>query len=255
MEEILAANRPFRFGTYLSKGFELYGKNVGNFVAFSMLSVFIMSAVGSLPVIGSLSMRYLLVPALTAGFYIVSNQLDRGERSDFGDHFLGFQHLVRLGLAAVAVSVISIMATIPFFLANYDLIGWSWTIGEAAESFDFEGIVETFPGFSAWTFLLLLPLLYLGVAYAWTSLFIIFHNLNAWQAMEASRRLITKNWIPVFLFLITIGLIGVGGIVGFLIGIFFTYPLMLCINYAAFADLTQLETIEKEEEYVDILVK
>ena len=255
MEEILEANRPFRFGSYLSKGFELFGKNVGNFVAFSMISVFLMSAVGSLPVVGSLSSRYLLVPALTAGFYIVAHQLDRGERSEFSDHFLGFQHLVRLALAAVAISVISIAATVPFMVANYGLLQWSWDLQELAGSFDFEGVVETFPGFSAWTFLLLFPLLYLGVAYSWTSLFIIFHNLNVWQAMEASRRLINKNWIPVCLFLITIGIIGFGGLAGFLIGIFFTYPLMLCINYAEFADLTQLDQLDVEEEYVDVLVK
>jgi len=254
IKEIINTNRPFKYGEYIGKGFELFGKNAGNFAAFSLLSVVIMSFAGSIPFIGAISSRYLLVPTLTAGFYIVAHQLNIGERTEFGDHFLGFQHLVRLALAGLAISLITTAATVPFLVANGNLINWSWELKELGTTFDFDVAIETFPGFSAWTFLLFLPMIYLGIAYSWTSQFIIFHHLSVWDAMEASRQLITKHWFVYFLFLITIILIGFGGLAGLLVGVFFTYPIMLCINYAAFADLTGLDRVEVEE-YVDIYVK
>lgn len=210
---------------------------------------------GSIPFVGTLASRYLLVPVLTAGFYIVAHQLNKGERAEFGDHFLGFQHLVRLALAGIAISLITTAALVPFLAVNSNLIHWSWELKGLTDSFDLDGAIETFPGFSTWTFLLFLPMLYLAVAYSWTSQFIIFHNLNVWDAMEASRKLITKHWFVYLLFAITILIIGFGGLAGFLVGVFFTYPIMLCINYAAFADLTGLDSVEADEEYVDIYVK
>jgi len=254
IHEIVNSNRPFKYGEYIGKGFELFGQNVGNFAAFSFLSVVIMSFAGSIPYVGALGSRYLLVPTLTAGFYIVAHQLNKGERAEFGDHFLGFQHLVRLTLAGIAISFITTVATVPFLVANGNLISWSWELSGLADNFNLDTAIETFPGFSTWTFLLFLPMIYFGVAYSWTSQFIIFHHLNVWDAMEASRKLITKHWFVYFLFAITILLIGFGGLAGFLVGVFFTYPIMLCINYAAFADLTDLDKVEAEE-YVDIYVK
>ena len=252
--KIVEQNRPFKYGEYIGKGFELFGQNTGNFAAFSILSVVIMSFAGSIPFVGAISCRYLLVPALTAGFYIVAHQLNVGERISFGDHFLGFQHIVRLALAGIGISLIMMAAVVPFLVANGNLINWSWELQGLAENFDLDAAIETFPGFSPWTLLLFLPMLYFGVAYSWTSLFIIFHNLNVWDAMEASRKLITKHWFVYFLFAITILIIGFGGLVGFFVGVFFTYPIMLCINYAAFADLTGLDRVEAEE-VVDVYVK
>ena len=254
LKEILNSDRPFKYGTYIGKGFELFGKNAGNFAAFSILSVVIMSFAGSIPFIGAIGSRYLLVPALAAGFLLVAHQLNKGERTEFGEHFSGFQHIVRLALAGIATTLIMTAAMVPFLVANGDLLSWSWELKSLGDTFDFNKVIETFPGFSSWTLLLFLPMLYLGVAYSWTSQFIVFHHLNVWDAMEASRKLITKHWFIYFLFLITILIIGFGGLIGFFVGVFFTYPIMLCIDYAAFADLTGLDQVEGEEP-VDIYVK
>ena len=258
LQKVLLENRPFRVGHYISKGFEIFGKNLGSFVAFSLLSVLIMSFVGSVPWVGAWASKFAMVPVLTAGIYLVAHEVNKGNTVEFGDHFMGFQHLVRLALAAMAISVITTAATVPFFIANKGLLEWTWSLTEFSASVSFDSVddfVAAYPGFHSWKFLLLLPMIYLAVAYSWTRMFVVFYDLNVWEAMEASRKLISKNWLTYLLFSITLAVIGLGGLFGLFIGVFFTYPAMLCINYAAFEDITQLKKSEREEKYVDILVK
>ena len=71
LQKVLLENRPFRVGHYISKGFEIFGKNLGSFVAFSLLSVLIMSFVGSVPWVGAWASKFAMVPVLTAGIYLV----------------------------------------------------------------------------------------------------------------------------------------------------------------------------------------
>jgi len=258
LQKVLSENRPFRVGHYISRGFEIFGKNLGSFVAFSLLSVFIMSFVGSFPWVGAWASKFMMVPVLTAGIYLVAHRINKGERVEFGDHFMGFQHLVRLALASMAISVVTTAATVPFFIANQGLLEWTWSLTEfsATVSFDsFDDFRDSYPGFQSWKLLLLVPVIYLAVAYSWTRMFVVFYDLNVWDAMEASRKLVSKNWLTYFLFGLTLAVIGLGGLVGLFIGVFFTYPAMLCINYAAFDDITLLRKAEREEEFVDILVK
>lgn len=258
LQKVLLENRPFKVGQYISKGFHIFSQNLGSFVAFSLLSVLIMSFIGSVPWIGAWASKFVMVPVLTAGFYLVAHEVNKGNRVEFGDHFMGFQHLVRLALASMAVSVITTAATVPFFIANQGLLEWSWSLTEFSASISFDSVddfLASYPGFQSWKLLLLVPVIYLAIAYSWTRMFVVFFDLNVWEAMEASRKLISKSWLTYFLFGITIAVIGLGGLFGLLIGVFFTYPAMLCINYAAFEDITQLRKSEREAEYVDILVK
>ena len=255
IQEILRKKKPFQFGNYIFRGFELFSQNVGNFVAYSILSVFILFSVAKVPMVGAWSMKYLMFPTLVAGIYLVAHLLRKGERPDFGEHFMGFKHLVRLALAGVAVNVIAGASTIPFFVANDELFTWTYNLKDTADVFDLNVIVESFPGFDSWKLLLLLPSIYFTIVYSWTNLFILFFDLNVWDAMEASRQIISRNGLLYFIFSFTILLIGFGGLAGLLLGVFFTYPAMLCMEYAAFEDLTELHRAEAEEEYVDILVK
>ena len=199
--------------------------------------------------------KFAMVPVLTAGIYLAAHEVHKGRRVAFGDHFMGFQHLIRLALASMAVSVVTTAATVPFLLANQGLFEWTWNLGELSATFDFDTVRDSYPGFQSWKLLLLVPVLYLGIAYSWTRLFVVFYDLNVWEAMEASRQFISKNWLTYLLFALVLAVIGLGGLAGLLIGVFFTYPAMLCINYVAFEDVTQLRKAEEDERYVRIKVK
>ena len=254
LQKALQASKPFQIGNYIIKGFQLFGNNVGNFVGYSIGAVLLMLFATSIPMVGGWASKYLLFPPLTVGIYLVAHQLKNNEMIESWDYLGGFKHVVRLALAAIAINIIAGVATIPFIIANNDLIDWAYSLKDMAGNFnfDFDGsvIIDGFPGFYSWKLLLLLPMIACVFLYSWTSLFIIFYGLNVWDAMEASRQIILKNWLIYFLFSLALLIIGFGGMAGFLIGVFFAYPAMLCIDYIAFADMTDLNKVQVQEEYV-----
>ena len=79
--------------------------------------------------------------------------------------------------------------------------------------------------------LLILPGIYLAVAYFFTYLLILDHKLEFWPAMEVSRRVITANWFWMFLLIIAAGILSALGLVILFIGYVLTAP----IFYAAIA--------------------
>lgn len=78
---------------------------------------------------------------------------------------------------------------------------------------------------------LILPGIYLAVAYTFTYLLILDHKLDFWPAMEVSRRVITANWFWMFLLIIAAAILSALGFVVLLIGYILTAP----IFYAAIA--------------------
>ena len=50
-------------------------------------------------------------------------------------------------------------------------------------------------------------LIYLAVAYTFSSYFVYFKNYGAWEALEASRKVVSKKWFSFFVFFIVILLI------------------------------------------------
>ena len=95
---------------------------------------------------------------LTAGFYIVANKISKGEPYEFGTFFKGFDFFVPLLL--------------------WSLIGGIFiALGMVA---------------------LIVPGIYLAVAYTFAPLFIVFAKMEFWDGMEFSRKLVTKKWWNIF---------------------------------------------------------
>lgn len=144
----------------------------------------------------------MVAPLYYAGIYIVCHRIAKGEFISIRDFFSGADHWLQLFLGTLIVSIFTFIGTI----------------------------------------FLLIPGIYLGVAYSFTSLFIIFGQMNFWNAMETSRKVITKQWWNFFgLMLVTVGIV----LLGFLalgIGVWVAFPLMSCIYYAAFEDIVLSHT-------------
>ena len=91
--------------------------------------------------------------------------------------------------------------------------------------------------------LLILPGIYLAVVYIFSKQFIVFKGKNFWEAMEASRKLVNKNWFGVFGLIIVAAIIGFFGFILLGIGILITLPFAILILFCAFADISaQIET-------------
>lgn len=85
--------------------------------------------------------------------------------------------------------------------------------------------------------LLILPGIYLAVAYTFVNYLIVFRKMDFWPAMEYSRKIISKEWFSIFGFMIVLGLINLAGFLALGIGVLFTIPITACAGYAAFKDI------------------
>lgn len=240
MERLIEQGYEFRLGDYISEGFSIMQKQMGLFVGFTIVFFLIVMGAQIVPVVGPIASSFFLSPPLVAGFYLVSHKIKLGEPITFNDFFSGFTFVGPLAIATIVLTIFYIVGMVPFIMA----VGTSIFLGE------FTGF-EMFP---FWSFFLLLPLVYLGVAYSWTSLFIVFHKMEFWPAMELSRKIVTKNWWQIFLFAIAIGFVNLAGVLALGVGLLFTVPASLAAQYAAFADVTRLMEEEEADEIVDHLV-
>ncbi len=239
LQEIIDSGYELDMGRYISGGIDIFKKNIGGFVGYTALFLGILVVAGLIPFIGFIA-SLILTPTLSAGFYLVAHKLHRGEMNEFGDFFRGFDYTGHLVIAYLLMIVAFVLLMGPFFYGVF-----------ASGMFDPEVLLEeeipTASDFPWWTLLTFIPMIYLAIAWRWAPLFIIFYNMNFWDAMETSRKLMHKKWGMMFLFAFLIGLLGGIGYIALFIGILFTYPAAMCMDYAAFADVTRLMQTESEE--------
>jgi hypothetical protein len=240
IERIINEGYDFRMGDYISQGLNTVQKNLGGFILYALAMFVILAVVNFIPIIGALLNQFILGPALTVGAYLVANKIRKGESTEFSDFFKGFDYVRPLALTALGIFVVTILAMLPFVFLGGGMELFSWYMDMMQDPMGMQGTVPDF-GFSILSFLLLLPAVYLGVAYSWAYKFVVFYDMSFWDAMEASRKVITKKWFMIFIFMIIIGIIAGLGILLLCVGILFTFPAYLCMNFSAFADVTRLD--------------
>ena len=249
IERIIAEGINFRFGDYISRGFEIFQKNMGIFIGFTLVFFIVSMVIGVIPFVGLFANNLVVSPALTVGLYLVARKLDRGERAEFGDFFKGFDFVAQLALATLVMWLFISITLIPFAVIfwKYGWVEWYMDIVQHPRTPPTD--MPEFPPF--WAFLLALPSIFLSVAYAWTYFFIAFYKMEFWDALESSRKLITKNWLTFFAFMLVAGLIMAAGIILLCVGILATFPAAMCMSYAAFADVTKLNETPGEGDGIE----
>ncbi|NRA48123.1 MAG: hypothetical protein HRU12_03250 [Phaeodactylibacter sp.] len=249
LNAIITEGYPFDLGAYLSKGFSLFQKSAGSFIGFTFLTFIIVFIASLIPLIGSILTNLILTPALIVGGYLAAHTLSKDEPLEFGTFFKGFDFIGQLASAALVTNLIIFASLIPMFLAWY----FSGTLDWIIEAFNDPISLDEPPSFPMWSFILVAPAVYLSIAYSWSYFFIAFYGMGFWEAMETSRKIISKKWGLFFLFLFIMGLMVGLGLLFFIVGVFVTFPVLICASYAAFEDVTALLT-EHEDDLVDHLV-
>ena len=241
LKELIDYGYEFRISDYVSEGIDIFKKHAGSFIGYTLLLLVIQGVVTSIPRIGNFG-SMLISPALNVGIYLFAHRVANGENPDFNTFFRGFDHFVQLLLASIVTGIITVIAALP-------LVGGA--IYAMLSIFEGGGSLGSFP---MWTIVFVIPLIYLAVCYMWTSMFIVFHHMEFWPAMEASRKIIAKNWFQVFLLALLIFFFGqILGALALIVGLLVTIPAAMCINYAAFADVTGLNEVQ-ETDIIDHLV-
>jgi len=242
LERLALEGYDFHFSDYMSKGMDIFKKDVGGFVGFTFLMIAIICVASFIPM-GST----LLSPALSAGWAIVAYNIVRNQHREFNEFFKGFDHFVQLFLVSLISGLIIAAMFMPFIIGAI-------TFFAANDFFAYDSVPDfsEFPMISLWLGLLvIIPVIYLGVAWSWAPMFVIFYKMKFWDAMETSRKVLTKNWWIFFGFVIVTGLIAGFGILGFGIGLLFTVPLVACMNYAAFAEVVGLHDTNDGNSYIE----
>ena len=123
IERILSEGNDFKFGDYISQGFAILQKNLGGFIGFAAIFIVLSMVIGLIPFIGSFANSLVVTPALTAGAYLVARKLDRGEGTEFGDFFKGFDFTAQLALGALVTILFTLISLVPFGIAVERFIG------------------------------------------------------------------------------------------------------------------------------------
>jgi hypothetical protein len=145
--------------------------------------------------------QIFLQSVIISGYYFVYKKISQGERYQFNNFFDGFSYFLPLFLAGLVGGILIFIGTL----------------------------------------LLIIPGVYLAVAYIFTSLLIIDKKMKFWEAMETSRKLVTKQWFPIFGLSILVFLLSMSGMIAFFIGVIITIPIGTMVISAAYEDIVGFE--------------
>lgn len=81
---------------------------------------------------------------------------------------------------------------------------------------------------------LLLPGIYLGVAYTLAVPLVVDRGMGPWEAMELSRRAISRHWFKVFGLYLAMGLISMVSVIPLGVGLIWTIPMAIILNGVLF---------------------
>jgi uncharacterized membrane protein len=134
---------------------------------------------------------------LIMGNFLVSAKLLHGQTPEFRDFFGGFQYVLPLLLLSLVAGL-------------------------------FIGIG---------TILLVIPGIYLAVAYLFSSYLVVDRRLDFWPAMELSRLTVKPRWFGYFAFVLVVALLNLAGAIALGLGLLVTIPWSFCAVTVAYADL------------------
>ena len=175
IDDILARGYTVKTVEYLWQGWDAFADNPVGFLGFTLALTFASQAVPLLAPVVGQVLSIMLQVVMFAGLAIATWKHPGGGNAAFGDFFPDWTTTVQLVWCTI----------IGLFLI---VIGFAF---------------------------LILPGVYLLVAYTFSYLLIVDRRLGIWQALEGSRRVVNKHWWSVFgLTLVMLLLIGVGGIIG-----------------------------------------
>ncbi len=190
-----------KIGQYISQGWSIFKQNPWLFIGFVILLGLVSGGSSQTDERISAPLNIILGPPISASAYIVAFKLIKNQETSFGDLFKGFQYFIPLVLASLLSGIFIIL-------------------GMA---------------------LLIIPGIYLAIAYSFVNQLIIDRNLGFWQAMETSRKIITKQWFSFLGLVLILSLINIVGLIPVGLGLFVTVPLTICTLAVAYDDIVGVE--------------
>jgi hypothetical protein len=86
-------------------------------------------------------------------------------------------------------------------------------------------------------FCLIVPGIYLMIAWTFTLALVIDKGLHFWSAMELSRKVVSRHWWKFFGFAIVLTLLKLAGLLAFIVGLFIVLPIAIAALMFAYEDV------------------
>jgi len=236
-------------GKYINLAWEHFKKHPGMYIGFMFLSGIASSMAQNIPYIGII-ISTVISPLLAVGTAIVVNKSIQSRTVEFNDFFDGFRahnKPVQIILFTLVMSLIMLVCCIPILVMSFPLLMEVFSdfsgMGEGhIPTFDFDYDYSIFESPVYWITagLTMIPIIYLSVAWSWTSFFIVFKKMDFWPAMEASRKIIGKKWFSIFGFGFVLAGLILLGMLCLLVGLFVAIPVVTIANFVAFEQIVGL---------------
>jgi hypothetical protein len=262
---LIPQNYEFNLNDYIQLGWNIFKQNIGGFVGFTFLNVFIFSIillllfviVGKVDgaedndintfggifflILSFLLGNYALLWVLICGYLSVAHKIHRKEPyafRDFYDFFRYKEELIPLfftlfvinlvigGIAATPIMLVFVLTSLPIALSDSILM--------------------------LFFFMPYFVILYLNLIYAFSPLLVMFGNLGWKEAMRVSRKTIHKRFLKYLRFAFFLNFVALGGLGVFYFGTFVTFPIAVCIFYAAYAQIFGAESKVLEKMIAEI---
>lgn len=253
VEKIIREGYTFRLSYYTKRGFGIARKSMWIFatslflfILIALLFSYLQEQHKSIALTSGLLFSYIVSPCCLAGFLWMMREADENREITIDGFLKGFNWLKEITIASITKGAIVLVILLPFIFLDH-------TNFENVICGDYNIYGHRLEGVQSLLMLLFIPIIYLFVAWSFTLFFIIFYDMKAWDAMEASRKIITPKWFVFLLFLILVIFISLFGVVMFGLGLLFTVPAGLAMIYAAFRDIVGMRE-KRKEDIIDHLI-
>lgn len=189
---------------------------------------FVMGVLSAIPILGFFAnvAMGIIIPMLMAGVYYIAYGIENGEEVGFGDVTIAFsqgkfrdffflwlwQFLIMLGAIAI-------------------IIGMTFALGISLET---KASSLTTILFYLLILAFIIPIVMMSI---FSPIFVLFHDLEAWDAMKLSLKGCFKNMLPFLLNGIMFGLLSIVGIITLGLGFFVIAPMMMITIYVAYRQI------------------
>ena len=262
LAELQTDHSTFSIGLALSDGWNLVSKNLGYYILGAIITAVISAGVGIIPFVGGIVNNLILSPCLMGGAVYVTWRISNGKGwTDFGDMFKGFNFLQPIAISTLIQGVITFaLMLLVFFNFLPELID-IFKLSQRADMFTrqeqlgnaFLDLIRN-SKFVVSLLLLMVAMLFITVLWVFKTHFIIIYKMQAWPAMEMSRRIARHNFFQLLGFFILMGFILIISAIPCGIGLLFTLPWFIGAIYSAFAQITQCDRSDEiNEEMFDFM--
>lgn len=254
-------------GQAISQGFSYMGKNTGSYIGYffimlilAIIGGFIFGAIfsaidlgGFAGNIGETIVDIAISPALGIGFAAFCYSKIHDDFTEFGNFFDGFRkNYAQLVVANLVIQLVFLAISallVLSFVTDLQLLGQELLMDRSIiEEVGIE-VINTFSE-NWWRFLLFFVLaITIYVLYSLKDFFVVLYGYNFWEAMEASRQLMSKVFFKAIIFQIVAGLIlALGTMVTIGIGIIYFLPAYQLMQYNFFEQVADFDDLEPSLE-------